>query len=246
MVLADVIKGLESLNLKKDVYFIVGLKPVANDYIQVVTAQKRIIGNRKETALSLLNRGNEAFRAPHTLLFDWMSGSPKGILESFPQIGFSLDEIEAMVKAYDPSGPTGSQSLIYPVGKTVASMKGRDGEDLTPVITVTEVTETQIRNGSFFTEAGKNQEERIRQALEEDYNVMRTSSKDDAEYIVSGDTGDRIYRFNRTDFVENKAKDVLVENKMSESRYNAQRNASPASKEVSPEEVFSAVEGLVE
>jgi hypothetical protein len=226
--------------LSLDVFFITSLRATKDNTLQVEVCQNRILDGSKITALSVLNQSDKNFGKATTLVFDWIKTTPQDFVTAFPEVKLTIPQLEAVAKTWEENAPTGPDAIVHPVMATVKKMNV-NGRLLTPKITVTEVTETAIKNGEFFTDSSARKDENIRRALEEDRRVMKTSSAPDAEYIVESSTGDRIFRYTRTEFEEFGAKDDLIVNKTSESKYKASLNKTrvATSSGFSPEELLA-------
>lgn len=204
--------------LVKDAFFITSFRATKDNSIQMEVCQNRLLGGRKRTLLGAVNHSDARFGSATTLLFDWVTFKPEDLLKTIPTLKQSLADLEAIAKTWDENSETGSEAIVFPAIQTVKTMVV-DGDVLTPIITVTEATESEIKNGKFFTASSKNQEENIRQAIEEERRVMKTGSNSDADYIVHPETGDRIFRYTRTEFLEENPKDTLISGKITRKAY---------------------------
>lgn len=232
-------------NLKKGVFMITSFRPTKDNSIQVEVCQNRQLGGRKQTLLGLLNRSDDRFGSETTLLFDWLTFKPADFIAAFPESGVSLKDLEDIAAQWSPTLETGSDAIVYPRMKLITKIMDSVNEvELTPVIVVTEVTHSQLVNGEFFR--GKNAEQQIENTLEKGSNVMKTGSSDEDEFLVHPDTGEKVYRFTRTEFAENKPTDSLIEGKMTESQYKKTYRTATAAQTVSPEQLGAQISGGTE
>lgn len=213
--------------LEQDVFFLTAIRPTKNDGLSIEVCQNRILEGQSINALSALNQDDERFGTAGTLLFDWIKVTPKGFVKAFPKLNISETDLEAIIKAYEEDKHgygKGPEAEVFPVMSTIDAMIV-NGKALMPKICVTEVLESTIANGEFFTKRSARQQENIKGALEEEYRVMKTGSDKDAEYIVDAVTGDKIFRYSRTEFVGFPAAvDNLIANKVPQSIYEASKN----------------------
>jgi glycerol-3-phosphate cytidylyltransferase-like family protein len=204
-------------DLIKDIFMITSFRPTKDNTIQVEVCQNRLLAGKKQTLLGALNKSNAKFGNDTTLLFDWLILEPEDFKKVFPTVNITLDELKAVAAKWQPGMPSGKQAEVFAkleiVDKVVV-----DGEDRTPVIIVTEVTHSELMNGDFFT--GDNAAEKAENVVENGSAVMRTGSGEDAEFLVHPETGDKIYRFTRTEFKENNPKDTIIAGKMPMSQFN--------------------------
>lgn len=227
---------ITNVELMLNVFFITSVRATKNGSLSVEVCQNRILEGGSITALGLLNQSDSRFGSTGTLLFDWIKATPEDFVKVFPEAELTVAELQAVIEEYDENGPTGTEATVFPVMKTITKMVA-NGQALTPKIVVTEATETQIRNGEFFTASGMNQEERIAGALEDEYRVMKTSSDADADYIVDSITGDKIFRYTRTEAAEFNPQDRLIPNKVSKKVWSSRQVQSKA-KGANPESIL--------
>lgn len=229
--------------LKKDVFMITSFRPTKDNSVQVEVCQNRVIGGKKKTLLGVLNRSDSRFSSETTLLFDWLTVTPKDFVAAFPEAGVTVEELEEIASQWSADLPTGSDATVYPKLKTITKVVDSvEEEDLTPVIVVSEITHSELVNGEFFK--GKNADDKIENTLERGTNVMRTGSGEDDEFIVHPETGDKIYRFTRTEFASegNKFPDKIIEGKVTMSQFE-KAHRQPRRKEQTPEEIAASIIG---
>ena len=208
-------------NLPMDQFFISAIRPIGPDdkgkpQIQLEVGQKRNV-NGRISVLGMLNRSDNRFRQNGTLLLNWMKTYPEDVHHVFPDMPLTLDELESIAKSWKEDAPVGPDSMVVPVLKPTNILKDQ-GKTYEPIIVVTEVTESDIASGKFFTKRSARYEENIANALEKGYRSMRTGSDEEAENIVDANTGDRIFRYTRVEVVGTPtANDVLIPNKVTES-----------------------------
>lgn len=213
--------------LKKDVLMVTSFRPTKNNSVQVEICQNRHIGGRKQTLLGLLNRSDKRFSSETTLLFDWMTMKPVDFVAAFPEIDVTVEQLEEIAGKWKADLPTGKEATVYACLKPVTKVYDSVNEvDLHPLVTVTEVTETELLNGGFFR--GKDADEKAENTIENGTNVMRTGSMEDDEFLVHPETGDKVYRFARTEFKENNPEDKLIEGKITESEFKRRSKRAEA------------------
>ena len=227
--------------LRPNAFFITSLRATANNTVQVEVCQNRNIAGRRRTLIGMINSSDKRFRSPNTLLFDWMKLEPADFLKRFPDLKGKITEedLKAIAESYDPDGPKGQDALVYKAIHSINHVYDPEtDEKLTPVISVTEVTHTQLTNGEFFR--GENAEEKIENELNNGTSVMRTGSDEDSDFIVDSETGEKIYRFTRTVFKEDYPKedwDSIIPNKVTLSVYNKSKGKSRTATK-SPEDLI--------
>lgn len=231
--------------LKRMIFMITCFRATKDNSIQVEVCQNRPIGGRKQTLIGLLNKSDERFRSENTLLFDWLTVTPEDFVAAFPESGITVEELKEIAATWSPDAATGGDAIVYPKLKTITKVYDATNEEfLEPIIVVTEITHSQLVNGDFFR--GKNADEQIENTLERGRNVMKTGSGEDAEFIVHPETGEKIYRFTRTEFVRDgvKTPDSLIEGKITSSQFEKTRKrVSNKQKDMTPEEVGSNIFG---
>lgn len=238
-------KAIQDQNLKPNMFFTTSIRPTANGTLQLEVCQNRTLGGRKRTLTGMINRSDDRFGSVSTLLFDWTKFMPADLLAAFPTLAklFSIEDLENIASTYDPKGPTGTKAnVIQAITKVPYIYDSSTEEELTPVIAVTEITHSQLVGGQFY--AGENAQKKIENELKNGTSVMRTGSEEDADYIVDGSTGDKIYRFTRTVFAEEYPKgdwDTMIPNKMTLTAYN---KATEGKQYSNPEDIkVPAIEG---
>lgn len=202
--------------LKKDLFMITSLRPTANNSVQVEVVQNRLLGSRKRTALGALNKSDDRFGNATTMLYDWMIVRPEDFVNFFQDVNITIEDVQAIAAEWKEGQPTGSDAKVFAVLENVTQVNV-DGEKLTPVIIVTEVTESQLLNGEFFK--GKNADQKAQDVIDNSNRAMKTGSGEDDEFLVHPETGDKIYRFVETLYAEDKPQDSLISGKMLESQY---------------------------
>ena len=220
-----------------DVIFVTSIRPTANNSISIEVCQNRVLEGSSITALGLLNQSDERFGTTGTLLFDWIKATPKDLVKVFPELKLTVEDLEAIAKTWDETAPTGKDAKVFPVMTQITKMVGNN-VTYTPIIVVTEATETQIENGEFFTDASKNQKQNIAGALDEEYRVMKTSSEPDADYIVEPHTGDRIFRYTQLLVKEQNPQDRLIPGKITLTRFKARQAQASKTKSLKPEAIL--------
>lgn len=220
---AKIQTALENEVLVLNDFFLTALRATANNTLQAEFAQLRMLEGQSISLVAALNEGDDRFSGNGTLLYTWLKVEPKALLKRFPNLKFTQSDLEAIAKSYKEDDPKGPDAPVYPVLQTFNEMKVSGIGNVTPIISVTEVTESQIEKGEFFTERSKRQEENIKGALEEEYRIMRTGDKSEegSEYLVHSATGDRIFRYTRLEQAGSAAaKDVILP-KMPQSMYKS-------------------------
>lgn len=215
--------------LKPDLFFITSFRATKDGTIQVEVCQNRNIAGRKRTLIGMVNKSDKRFRGTTTLLFDWMKLEPQDLLNTFPSLQkeVTIEDLKAISESYDAEGPKGSKALVFQAIHSIPEILDvESGEKVHPIIAVTEVTHSQLVNGEFYR--GENADEKISNELENGTAIMKTSSDDDADFIVDSETGDKIYRFTRTVIMEDYPKkdwDTIIPNKTTLSIYNKSKTS---------------------
>ena len=243
--LTEAINAMAS-TLKTGTFFVTCIRPTKDNSVQVEVCQKRKISGRQRTLLGVLNKSDDRFRDENTLLFDWLTFQPKDLLLAMPVLSkeVSLAEIKEIADKWTPTAPTGPESTVYQLVKTIEKIEIQDeDEGLTPIIRVTEVTESQLRNYQFFR--GDDADFKIQDELDKEHNVMKTAK--DGEYILDAESGDKVWRFARTEFVEGNGADIVIPNKVTETVYKRMQKSVPGSKAkketLSPEVAIKQIHG---
>jgi hypothetical protein len=203
--------------LKRDLLMVTAFRATKGGSLQVEFCQNRALGGKKLTALQLLNRSDKRFGGETTLVFDWLTMKPEDYLKTFKgQTDATLESLQAIADTWTPDAPTGKDAIVYPQLDIVTKFYDSvNEENLTPVITVTEVVESDLNK--FYK--GTNAEEKAKDTIDRGNAVMKTGSGDDAEYLVHPETGEKIYRFARTEFKEHGAADTIISGKMPLSQF---------------------------
>jgi len=238
----DLTEKIQNANPQMDQMYLTAIRAIGPDekgkpQIQAEFAQLRMLEGQRFNVLAALNEEDDRFTGSGTLLFNWMKTYPGSLLRLFPELKLTTEELEKVAESWTENDPRGPESIVYAVVQPINKMEYK-GKNYTPIINVTEVLESTIRAGKFFTANSKRQAENIAGALEEEYRIMRTNSNDDSEYIVDGETGDRIFRYTQVNAVESRVPDVLIPNKMSETRYKLLQAEKPATTSNSMEDIF--------
>lgn len=238
---------LEKIDLVKDVLFATSFRAVKDNQIQMEVVQRRRISGRKRNLLGILNQSDKRFGSASTLLFDWLLFPVDVLLKAFPQLaekGWTEAKLQAIADSYDPNGPTGSDANVFPaVVKLDHGVDPEEGDKFTPVIAVTEITHSQLIGKEFFR--GPNADEKIENELTNGTAVMKTSA--DGEYIVDGESGDKIYRFTQVVPKEdyNDDYDTIIPNKMTESAYKASLKSKVKSNQGQPLDNAEDIENAI-
>jgi len=215
---------LDKQTFKPGLFFATSIRATKDNSLQLEVCQARRLAGRKRSLLGLVNRSDKRFGNDSTLLFDWITFQPADMLATFPQIAktHNIETLEKMAETYDASGPKGRDAAVFAaITKIPYIMDAQSDEKLTPIIAVTEVTETQLKNGEFYK--GDDAEEKIENEIENGSAIMKTGSDDDADFIVCGETGDKVFRFTRTVFAEefpNNDWDTIIPSKVTLTAFN--------------------------
>lgn len=207
--------------LEDDLFMVTSVRATANGSLQIEVCQNRNLSGSSESMLSLLNLDDDRFSANGTLLYDWIKVMPKNFLAMYPEVDITEAQLQEIIDSYDPNGASGAEALVVALLDTVTHVKHpKNGKELTPVIVVTEKTESELI-GDFFN--GTDAEEKAANVIKQGKAVMKTSGAADAEYIVHPTTGERIYRFTRTQFKEDGATDTIIAGKVTESQFKRRK-----------------------
>lgn len=233
--------SMETMSLNEVVA--TAIRPVAGNKLQLEIVQKRKLAGRKGSLLATLNKSDQRFGNTETLLFDWITFEIPDFLAAFPSLGITEGQLTNILGQYDPAAPRGTESTVFSVVKPLTKVLDQ-GVEYTPVVIVTEVKEGDIP--TFFNSEGKNYQQKLEAALDDENNVMRTSSEPDGEYIVDSVDGQRIFRFTRTEYLEDQQggvpQDKLIAGKMTESAYKAAKAGIEEAENASSNAILSHLE----
>lgn len=227
---------------KTDAFFTTSIRATKDGSLQLEVCQNRRLGGRQLTMLGMLNRSDERFRDENTLLFDWMTMKPHDFFAIFPSLKGKVTEadLKAISETWKESDARGKDAPVYKFINNIKTVHNvMDGKDYHPIIIVTEMTETELRQHEFYK--GADADEKVAVELEEENNVMKTAT--DGEYLVSPENGDRVFRFVRTTFVEEGAVDKIIAGKLPKSQYEKRGKKIGTVKQTEPENVVLDIEG---
>lgn len=203
--------------LKLGLLLITCIRAVKDGQLQVEFAQKRNLSGSIPNALALLNKGDKRFRTAETMVYDWLLMKPENFLEAFKdQVSITLEELKQITDSWTENAPDGRDAIVYPQLDIVNKYYDENYGELTPLLLVTEQTESELYQ--FFT--GDDAAEKIQDVIDRGNRLLRTGSDDDAEDIVHPETGEKIYRFVRTDFKESGKKDRIIMGKITRSEFD--------------------------
>jgi hypothetical protein len=227
--------------LKRDLLMVTAFRATKDGSLQVEFCQNRALGGKKLTALQLLNRSDKRFGGETTLVFDWLTMKPEDYLKTFKgQTDATLEGLQAIAATWTPDAPTGKDAIVYPQLDTITKFYDSvNEEELTPVISVTEIVESKLN--TFYR--GDNAQEKAQDTIDRGNAVMKTGSGDDAEYLVHPESGEKIYRFARTEFKEHGATDTIIPGKMPLSQFIANAGDVVEANTANPSEVRNSILG---
>jgi hypothetical protein len=202
--------------LKVGLMMVTCFRATKDNQLQVEFAQKRNLSSSTPNALTLLNKGDDRFRQSETMLYDWLTMRPENFINAFgDQTDATVEKLKEIAATWTPDAPTGRDAIVFPQLDIVRKFYDESYGELTPILLVTEKRESEL--DTFYN--GDNAAQKIQDAIESKNNLLRTGSDDDAEDIVDPETGERIYRFVQTNFVESGKKDTLIKGKMTRSEF---------------------------
>lgn len=243
----ELTKAINDTNLPLDKFFVSAVRATLDGQLQIEVAQKRILEGKSINVLAALNKGDDRYGNAATMLFNWMGMTPKGFQDMFPTANVTLAELESIAKTWKEDAPNGPDAIVYPLLQTFKNIVV-EGKEFQPVINVTEVPADEIED--FYTESSKRRDENISNALDKEYRVMKTppNEKGDQDYIVDATTGEKIFRFTRTNVVgDPRATDKMVPTKVSMKVYESRLAKSEAGKSTStiePENILVGGDSL--
>jgi hypothetical protein len=225
-------------SLKRDLFMVTAFRATKDGSLQVEVCQNRALGGSKLTALQLLNRADARFKGETTLLFDWMTLTPESYIEALgKQTDATLEGLKKIASTWEEGAPTGKDAIVFPQLDPVTKFYDSVNEvELTPVISVTEKTESELY--TFFKD-----EDKVQDIIDRGNRAMRVSGEPDADFLVHPETGEKIYRFTRTEFKEHGAEDVIIAGKLTETDFKKRNPQGIATKSEPVEDIRSSILG---
>lgn len=181
--------------LKKEIPFITSFRGIDLYTLEIEICQKRKIGEDYE------------------LIFDSIRFEPQEIISHFPYLDISLDDLIYATRLLEDDFYNGPNYIrVIPFIRLIPNIHQKE-KIYSPFIRVLEYTSSQL----LASEDPNNENiiENVKEELEEEYHVL----KEDNQYILDSNTGDKIFRFPALRLEDDGFNDEFIYSKVYESQY---------------------------
>jgi len=198
-----------SKNLRKNIVLLSYIRAINKDTFEIELVQKRCVDRRIFTGRYVLP---DIKRGHYSLLFNKLTFTCEGLIEALPELKLDYHFLQDILKK-------GSQYIlgkpaVFVSFNTITKFYRSDIDQIqTPIIMVKEYTREELKNIDNIKELCS--EGRGRDELFNEENIL----KEDYSPVIDGNTGEVIYRFTKTSFVEENLSDRIIEYKLNERDY---------------------------
>ncbi|MCM5663768.1 3'-5' exonuclease [Galbibacter mesophilus] len=205
--------------LKSNTLFITSFRVLSRDLLEIELAQKKFLGHRTLVGSNIIDDNNSS---DEVLLFNYLFIEPNELLPTFPELTIDSSQLMDLIKDWYNDDVDNTHDTVACHIHPIKKIYTKKNKILTPTISVTEFCESQIQDFEYWTNELPEHDD-VNEIIKEyhfskNINFLKTEHSD--EYILDRSSGDKIYRYTRIQFVEDKPKDIIIKNKLTESDYN--------------------------